>query len=345
MADLPLGRCATAIGRRPRLMAPRLLVAALLVVGLALVPPIASALGDAFYVKLVIRIMIFAIAAASLNLILGYGGMVSFGHAAFVGIGAYAVGILSWHATNSEPLMLGPLAIPGTENALVAWPLAVVAAALVALVVGAISLRTSGVYFIMITLAFAQMLYFFFVALQKYGGDDGTSIGRAELPLVRLGDRTTFYYVVYAALMGCLFLSWRLVESRFGMVIRGCRQNERRLRAIGFPTYRYKLAAFVAAGAMAGLAGALFADVELYVSPAIMHWTRSGEIIVMVILGGRGTLFGPVLGAAVYLLLEQVIGGWTTHWQVIFGPILILVVLFAKGGLLGLFERRTGGHG
>jgi branched-chain amino acid transport system permease protein len=342
MAELPL---AGAAPRAPRRLAPGLIAAAFLLVGFALVPPVAASLGETFYVKLFTRIMIFAIAAVSLDLILGYGGMVSFGHAAFVGIGAYVVGILSWHATNGEDLVIGPLALPGTESALVAWPLAVGAAALAAFVVGAISLRTSGVYFIMITLAFAQMIYFFFVALQKYGGDDGTPIGRSELPFLRLGDRTSFYYLVYAALLATLLLSRRLVESRFGMVLRGCRQNERRLRAIGFPTYRYKLAAFTIAGALAGLAGVLFANSELYVSPAIMHWTRSGEIMIMVILGGMGTLFGPLLGALAFLLLEATLGGWTTHWQVIFGPLLILVVLFAKRGLFGLFERRGGADG
>jgi branched-chain amino acid transport system permease protein len=344
MADLPLAGNEARARRAPRLP-PRLVAASFLLAALALVPPLAAALGEPFYVKLFTRILIFAIAAVSLDLILGFGGMVSFGHAAFVGVGAYVAGILSWHAMNAEPLILGPFAIPGTGSALVAWPLAVLVAALAALVVGAISLRTSGVYFIMITLAFAQMLYFFFVALQTYGGDDGTPIDRLELPFLRLGDRTIFYYLVYALLLGVLLLSSRLVQSRFGMVLRGCRQNERRLRALGFPTYRYKLAAFTLAGAIAGLAGALFADAELYVSPAIMHWTRSGEIMIMVILGGMGTLFGPVLGAVVFLLLEQVLGGWTTHWQVIFGPILIFVVLFAKRGLFGLLAGRRDANG
>jgi len=303
------------------------LVPAVLFAVLALLPFLPL---DGYVLGLATRAIIFAIAALSLDLLLGAGGLVSFGHAAYLAIGAYAVAVLDAN---------------GLSDVWAVLPAALAAAALFALATGAVALRTSGVNYIMITLAFAQMLYFFFVALQTYGGDDGTPIDRLELPLLRLGDRTVFYYLVYALLLGVLLLSARLVRSRFGMVLRGCRQNERRLRALGFPTYRYKLAAFTLAGAIAGLAGALFADAELYVSPAIMHWTRSGEIMIMVILGGIGTLFGPVLGAVAFLLLEQVLGGWTTHWPVIFGPVLILVVLFARRGLFGLLAGRGGADG
>jgi branched-chain amino acid transport system permease protein len=208
--------------------------------------------------------------------------------------------------------------------------------------VGAVSLRTSGVYFIMITLAFAQMVFFLAESLNAYGGDDGMNIEHHSrfVGLLDLGDPTTLYFFVYAILLLVLWAGWHLVNARFGMVVRGVRSNERRMRALGFPTFRYKLAAFVIAGAVAGLAGALFANQTLFVSPAIMQWSRSGEIMMMVILGGMGSLFGPLLGAAVFLMLENVLSGWTEHWQAVLGPILLLVVLFAKRGLFGLLPER-----
>jgi branched-chain amino acid transport system permease protein len=301
---------------------------------LAALPLIADLIDEPFYLRLFTRIMIFAIAAVSLDLILGFGGMVSFGHAAFVGIGAYVVGILSFHAAEGS-LLLG--VIPGTGNALVAWPAAVLCAAGAAVAIGAISLRTSGVYFIMITLAFAQMLYFFFSSLQRYGGEDGLQLAnRSILPGIDLDDRIALYYVTFTCLTLCTLGTRRLVDSRFGMVIQGCRQNERRMRALGFAPFRYKLVAFVLSGAMAGLAGVLLANNAAFVSPADMAWTRSGEIMVMVILGGMSTLYGPIAGAAAFILLELALDSVTTHWQVVMGPTLILVVLFAKRGLFGL---------
>ncbi len=313
---------------------------AALVLGLAvlvILPLVAQLAGEPFYIRLFTRIMIMAIAAVSLDLVLGYGGMVSFGHAAFVGIGAYVTGILAFHAASGEPLATWPMTVHGSENAFVVWPLALAAAASAALVIGLVSLRTTGIAFIMITLAFAQMLYFFVVALQKYGGEDGMQIAsRSQLVPLDLGDKLTFYYLVLAVLIAVIAFCRRLVESRFGMVLRGCRQNDRRMQAIGFATYRYRLAAFVISGTLAGLAGILLANSQNYVSPADMAWTRSGEFIVMVVLGGMGTLIGPLLGAAAYLLLELLLGGFTTHWQVIFGPILILAVLFARRGLYGV---------
>jgi branched-chain amino acid transport system permease protein len=290
---------------------------------LALVPPIAALTDQPFYLDLFRRMMIFAIAAVSLDLILGYGGMVSFGHAAYLGIGAYAVGIPAYH---------------GITNGFVQLGLAVAASALVALVIGAISLRTSGVYFIMITLAFAQMLYYLGISLETYGGDNGMRLAarsRFGGP-IDLAQPATFYYFVLAILVLLLVAGHRLVASRFGMVIRAAKANEPRARAIGFSTARYKLTAFVIAGATAGLAGALLANQTEYLTPDFMHWTRSGEIMFMVILGGMGSLFGPVLGAVALLLLEDVLSALTAHWQIILGPILILVVLFAKRGLFGL---------
>jgi len=299
---------------------------------LALVPAVATVAGAPFYIGLFARIMVFAIAALSLDLILGYGGLVSFGHAAYFGIGAYAVGILSYY---------------GVTDGIAHFATAFFAAAIVALFIGFVSLRTSGVYFIMITLAFGQMVYFVGIGLNEYGGDDGLNIARhsnfgAALDLDR---PIVFYYFTYALLLLFLLLGSRIVRSRFGMLLQGVKSNERRMIALGFPTFRYKLAAFVMAGAVCGIAGALFANLTLFVSPSIMHWTRSGEIMMMVILGGLGSLVGPVFGAAVYLILESVLSRLTEHWQAVLGPLLILVVLFSKTGLYGLFavsRRRSG---
>jgi branched-chain amino acid transport system permease protein len=311
-------------------MAPsrRTLVLAAGGVALALVPPIAALTNQPFYLDLFRRMMIFAIAAVSLDLILGYGGMVSFGHAAYLGIGAYAVGIPAYH---------------GLQNGWLQWGLAIAASALIALVIGAISLRTSGVSFIMITLAFAQMLYYLGISLETYGGDNGMRLAARSRfgGIVDLRDPAVFYYVVLAILVLFLALGSRLVESRFGMAVRAAKSNEARARAIGFSPLPYKLTAFVIAGGGGGLAGALLANQTEYLTPDFMHWTRSGEIMFMVILGGMGTLFGPVIGAVALLLLEDVLSALTAHWQIILGPILVLVVLFAKRGLFGLLVGET----
>lgn len=288
---------------------------------LALVPLAAGWLDAPYVLTLVTRIMIWTIAAASLNLILGYGGLVSFGHAAYVGVGAYTVGILGAH---------------GVDSGLVQWPVALGAAAAIALAVGAVSLRTSGVSFIMITLAFAQMLYFLGVSLKAYGGDDGMPIARrSRLPALDLEHPAVFYYTVLVALAALHWAGGRLVRSRFGLVLRGARSNERRMRAIGVPTFRYRLVAFALAGAMAGVAGVLLANFAKYMSPAFMHWTRSGELLVMVILGGMGTRLGPALGTGAFLLLEETLAGYTEHWQLVLGPVLVGIVLFARRGLAG----------
>jgi branched-chain amino acid transport system permease protein len=309
---------------------------------LLLLPPLAGLADEPFMVSLFSRILIYAIAAVSLDLILGFGAMVSLGHAAFFGVGAYVVGILAFHAAEASPIAGGLLALPGTNNALVSWPLAVMVSALVATAIGALSLRTSGVYFIMITLAFAQMLFYFFDSLETYGGDDGLSIwSRNDLLGLDLADDTTFYYVCFTALAAFLFVCRRLVSSRFGMVIRGCAQNERRMRALGFPTFRYRLLCFAIAGAGAGLAGALIANQTEYVSPALLHWTRSGELLIMVILGGMGTLIGPVLGAVALLLGEDLLAIFTEYWQLYLGPFLILVVLTTRRGVYGLFVGKA----
>ena len=296
-----------------------------LVAVLVALPPVASALGQAFYIDLARRIMIFAIAAISLNLILGYGGLVSFGHAAYLGVGGYAVAIFAFY---------------GVHDGFLQWGVAIGASALVALAIGAVSIRTSGIYFIMITLAFTQMLYYLGISIDEYGGDDGIRLKmRSQFPLLDLGDGLQFYYLVLALMLGAAYLVHRIVNSRFGMVLRATKSNEARSRAIGFSPYLYRLTAFVIAGAMGGLAGALLANHTNYLTPDYMHWTRSGEIMFMVILGGMGTSAGPLLGSFALLLLEDSLAHWTEHWQLYLGPLLVLSVLFFKRGLAGFFER------
>ncbi len=303
---------------------------------LALVlPNLAMALGKPDLVTLGTQIAIYAIAAVSLDLLIGYTGLPSFGHAAFFGLGGYTVGILAFHAAG-EP-MFG--VIPGMTEAWIVWPLAIVVAGLAALAIGALSLRTEGVSFIMITLAFAEMFFFLFVSLKTYGGDDGLGFRRRNgLPGIAPRDDVAFYYVCVAALVVVLFGFSRLVGSRFGRVLEGIRQNPRRMGAIGLSTYPYKLAAFSIAGAGAGLAGALHANLLRFVSPDMLHWTMSGDFMIMVVLGGAGTLFGPVIGAAVMVLLQSWLAQWTEHWMIVMGPVLVLVVLFARRGILGLLR-------
>jgi branched-chain amino acid transport system permease protein len=305
---------------------------------LALFPLAMHAMDGMFYVSLASRILIYAIAATSLNLVLGYGGMVSFGHAAFFGAGAFVVGIL---------------AVEGVRSAWIAWPLAVAVAALAALVIGAMSLRTRGVYFIMITLAFAQMVYYIFVSLKTYGGDDGLSMpGRSTLGLdLNLRNDFLWYYLVLAILAAVLYGLQRLTHSRFGRVIDAIRENEARAEAIGFPVYRYKLACFVIAGAVGGLAGALIANQSNYVSPSLLHWIQSGTLMIMVILGGVGTLWGGLIGAAVLLGLEHLIADYRIGWLAALAPnyqdhaglavgaVLLAIVLLAPQGIAGLASR------
>jgi branched-chain amino acid transport system permease protein len=321
------------------------LVAALIVL-LMLLPVYSATTGNTFMMTLFTRILILAIAAVSLNLIMGFGGMVSFGHAAYLGIGGYVVGIL---------------AKEGIDSGFVQWPLALVMSGLFALAVGALSLRTRGVYFIMITLAFAQVVYYIANGLDRYGGDDGLTIQRRSDfgGLIDLSNRTVFYYLCLAILLATVYAVWRLVNSRFGQVIQGARSNERRMRAVGFPTFRYKLTCFVIAGVLCGLSGVLLANHTNFISPALMHWTRSGDLIVMAVLGGMGTVFGPVIGAIALLVLEETLPhmiGLVTHlitgkevvaakeyWQLILGPMLLLVVIYARGGIEGLISGHRRG--
>jgi branched-chain amino acid transport system permease protein len=295
----------------------------------ALVPLLASFNAEAYVLGLVTRVMIFSIAALALDLLIGYGALVSFGHAAFIGLGAYAVGILASH---------------GIGDALISLPVALIVSALFALATGIVCLRTTGVYFIMITLAFGQMAYFTASSLAPYGGDDGLTVRMrstfAGLPI--FADDRALYYICLLALLGTYLLCRSLVASRFGRVYRGARENALRMSTIGFDVYRFQLVAYVIAGMLGGLSGFLLANATEFVSPAYMSWQRSGELLIMVIFGGMGTLNGAIIGAAAFLLTEEWLSGITEHWKVIFGPLLVFVAVFARGGLIGVAQKLRG---
>ena len=302
-------------------MTVRNYVAAGVIALLALVPPIAAAIGEPYYVTLFTRILILALAAVGLNLILGYGGLVSFGHAMYIGIGAYAVGILGFY---------------GIENGWIQIAVALAVGALVAVIIGIICLRTSGMAFIMITLAFAQMLYFLAISLKTFGGDDGLTINaRSDFGLFSLKSNVALYYFAFVVLMLTLFGLSRLVRSRFGMVIRGSKVNERRMAALGFPMLRYKLTAYVISALVCVLAGVLLANLTKFAAPSYMAWQASGDLIVMIVLGGMGTVLGPVVGALALIVFEEILTSWTTHWMIVLGPVIVLIVLTAKKGLYG----------
>ena len=312
----------------------RLLV--VILAGFALFPIYTGIADLPFWNDLAMRIMILGMAAMGLNLVLGYGGMVSFGHAAFVGIGAYAVGISQFY---------------GLENGWVHLLISLVACGILGLVIGFLSLRTTGIYFIMITLAFAQMLYFLFVSLEQFGGDDGMSIDRADFMPIDLWEPLRLYYLIWVALLLVSLFLMVIVRSRFGVVLEAIRGNESRVEAMGLEPLRFKITGYVISAMICGLAGTMFASWQEYVSPDIMHWTRSGELMIIIILGGIGTLAGPLLGAVAFLLLEEwlpelmhlVAPAYAENWMIIFGPVLIAVVLFARGGLIGLIRRAGGG--
>jgi len=305
---------------------------------LAILFPLAMQAADnLFYVSFASRVLIYAIAATSLNLALGYGGMISFGHAAFVGTGAYVASIC---------------VAEGVTSAWIAWPAAIAASAIAAWIIGAVSLRTRGVYFIMITLAFAQMMFYLVNSMKAYGGDEGLTLpARASLGF-DLGNEVAFYYVVLFFLMGCIYGLNRLIHSRFGRVVNAIRENEARAEAIGLPVFRYQLACFVIAGAAAGLAGALLANHGKYVNPNVLHWAQSGTLMIMVILGGVGRLWGGAIGAAVLLGLEHLIAehpiawlaallpNYQQHANLGVGLVLLAIVLFAPQGIGGLLSRK-----
>lgn len=290
---------------------------------LALVP-LAAAFGPESYVlSLITRVMVFAIAALAVDLLCGFGGLVTFGHAAFVGLGAYTVAICGAH---------------GITDMAITLPLALIVSAAFAYVTGTICLRTSGVYFIMITLAFGQMAYFIAGSLAPYGGDDGITLpARSTLfGLAVFGSDRALYYATLGFLLASYLLCRAVVYSRFGRVFRGARENPTRMATIGYDVFRFQRVGYVLAGCLGGLAGFLLANATEFVSPAYMSWQRSGELIIMVLFGGIGTLYGAIVGAASYLLLEEVLAGFTENWKLIFGPLLVLIVLFARGGLTGL---------
>lgn len=316
-----------------------------LLAALALVPAVSAAVDNPFLIRLFTRVVIFAIVAAALNFVLGFGALVSLMHAAFFGIGAYVVAIFAFHDFDGSPLWI----FPGTSNLAVTIPLAVVLTGLAAALTGVVSLRTSGAYFIMITLAFNQMLFYFFVALQKYGGDDGLQIlSNLDFAGLNISKRVTFFYVSLGVLAASLLFFGRLVNSRFGVILRAAAQNERRVIALGISPLRYKLAAFVISGAVTGLAGALWATGQQFVSPSDLSWVRSADFVVMAVLGGMARVWGPVLGALVIVLLEALLPGLTLYWQLPFGLIVILIVVYLQGGLADLFGKMRpaagGGH-
>ena len=286
------------------------------------------------------RVLIFAMAAISLDLIVGYGAMVSFGHAAFVGLGAYTAAVLSFHFNDGSALFDFPFSYDGSNQLLVILPVAMLVAALVAGITGLISLRTHGIHFIMITLAFAQMLYYLFISFDYYGGEDGLLMSaRNHMPFVDTNDDTSFYYLSLGFLILFVVLARRLVQSRFGRVLQGCKYNEKRMQTLGFNTYWYRLSAYVIAAMAAAVAGVLLANKTEYVDPGLFSWHLSGELLVMVILGGLGSIYGAVIGAVVYLLLEQIFSAYTEHWQILLGPVLIFVVIFARHGIYGFVRK------
>ncbi len=300
---------------------------------------------EPFLITLTTRAVIFAIAGIGLNFALGFGGLVSFGHAAFFGLGGYAMGVLAFHAQSYTPLMEWPFVIEGTKSMPLIWLIAVTVSALLAVVIGALSLRTSGVYFIMITLAFAQMLFYFAISWPAYGGEDGLSIYvRNTFPGLNTMDPIQFYAISYGVLLAVLFIVQRAARSPFGLMLGAARQNPERVQAVGQVPYRLYLTAFAISGAITGLAGALFADLNRFVSPTMFSWQTSGEIMVFVILGGVGRVFGPVAGAMLFILLEYALGGLSEFWHIYLGAILLGVVLFARGGLYGLIAGREVAH-
>ena len=317
-----------------------LLNAAVLALLLA-VPLWAQATDEPFTITLATRAVILAIAGVGLNVALGLGGLVSLGHALFFGVGGYAMGILAFHAQSYTTLIDWPVTIEGIKSMPVIWMVAVLASALAALGVGALSLRTTGVYFIMITLAFAQMFYFFAISWPAYGGEDGMSIYvRNGCPGLNTMDPIQFFAICFVLLLLVLFIVWRVSRSPFGLMLGAARQSEARVQALGQVPYRLYLTAFVISGAITGLAGALFADLNRFVSPTMFSWQTSGEIMVFVILGGVGRVFGPVAGAALFIVLEHSLGGLSEFWHIYLGAILLGIVLFARGGLIGLLAGR-----
>lgn len=297
-----------------------------LILLLAIAPALTNLSDQPFYLDIASRIMILAMAAVGLNLIVGYGGMVSFGHAAYLGIGAYSVGIPVYY---------------GIYNGFIHLGVAIGTSVVFALITGAISLRTKGIYFIMITLAFAQMLYYTFISIEEYGGDDGLVIeARSRFPgLLDLEQDRILYYLIFAVLVLSIIFAHRLIEARFGRVIRGCMHNEKRMQSLGFETFRYRLVGFAISGVICGIAGFFLGNFTSFISPEMMSWGHSAELLLVLIFGGLGTMLGPVVGTFIFVLLEEWLSALTVYWHFIFGALLIAVVLFGKNGVAGLLDR------
>lgn len=311
----------------------------LILLALFAVPLWALAADEPFVITLATRVAILALAAVGLNIALGLGGMVSFGHAVYFGLGGYCAGILAHHAFAGTPVLPG---IPGSNQMLVIWGVAMVLSGLLAAAIGALSLRTSGIFFIMITLAFAQMFFFFTLSWPAYGGEDGLPIFvRNRFPGLNTMRPWDLFVLCFGVLVMMLAAFAILRGSRFGAALMAIRQNPERAAAVGISPFGVKLTAFVISGMITGLAGAMMADLTRFTSPAMMAWTMSGELIVIIILGGVGRLFGPVVGAAILVGFETLFGGWTEHWKLWLGLVLLGAVLFARGGVIGLLAGRA----
>lgn len=308
--------------------------------------PLWAMLSDApFTITLATRAVILALAAVGLNILLGIGGLVSFGHAVFFGIGGYAMGIMAFHAQTYTPLELGAFSFEGSKFMPLIWAVAAVVSGFIAFLIGLLSLRTTGVYFIMITLAFGQMFFYFAISWASYGGEDGLSIYvRNDFPGLNTLVPIQYFGICFVLLCCVLFLNARLQASPFGLALNAARQSATRVETMGLNPMRLRLLAFVISGAITGLAGALFADLNRFVSPSMFSWQLSGELIVLIIIGGVGRLMGPVIGACLFVALEHFLGGLTEFWHVYLGLILLGIVLFARGGVIGLLTGKEGAH-
>ena len=305
-------------------------------IGLLLIAIFAEYFNEPYLITLLSRIIIFSIAAIGLNLVLGFGNLISFGHAAFFGLGGYISGILAIHAFNSELLISWPFLFSGSNNSLIIWLFTILFCSLLALLLGALCLRTSGVYFIMITLAFAQMLYYFAISWPSYGGEDGFSIYvRSTLFGINTMQGLNFFLICFFWLLIILFTINRVVKSPFGLALRATRFNLTRVKSVGINPFKIQLIAFVLSGAITGIAGSLYVDLNRFVSPSLLSWQMSGEFIVFILIGGLGRIYGPLIGAAFFVTFEQFFGSYTEHWQIFLGIIIISTVLFAKGGIIG----------
>jgi len=319
---------------------------ALVAILLLAIPVIAWFNEEPFIITLATKVAILALAGVGLNLALGYGGLISLGHATFFGLGGYTMGILASHAQSYTPLLEAPFLIEGTKFMPIIWLIAIVLGALAAFIIGLLSLRTVGVYFIMVTLAFGQMFYYFMISWPTYGGEDGLSIYvRNDFPGLNTLDPIQFFAICFILLMFVVFLMSKVNTSAFGLALNSARQNNQRVQAVGISPYHVQLVAFTLSGAITGLAGALYADLNRFVSPTMFSWQTSGEIMMFVILGGVARLYGPVVGAAIFIILEHFLGGLSEYWHIYLGVILLLVVLFAKGGLIGSLARKDSSHG